>query len=112
MRLLLDTRLVPSLLSFATRSDLGYTQTMIAGDEGFGQSVRRQIAVNRARSASGRIIALCELLDAARAMAPSEPSARERRLRAQVTRKLDREKWRAECRRLLAAQWSDAPAGV
>jgi hypothetical protein len=82
---------------------------MNAGDEGFVESVRRQIALSRARSGSQRLVALCELLDAARAMAPGGPDARERRLEAQLTRERDREQWRAECRRLIATQRSNAP---
>jgi hypothetical protein len=85
---------------------------MNAGDEGFEQSVRRQIALNQARSPSERMLALGELLDAVRAMAPTGPDARERRKRAHAARELERERWRAECRRLVAAQQSDASQSV
>ena len=79
---------------------------MALRNTGFAESVRRQIALNQARSPTERMLALCELLDVARAMAPDNPEARARRLRAQVARKHDREQWHAECKRLLAAQRS------
>ena len=76
------------------------------------RSIREQIAVNRARTPSERFRALCDLLDAARAMAPTGPEARERRLRTLAARQLERERWRARFRQLAAAQQFDADAGV
>jgi hypothetical protein len=70
----------------------------------FEESVHRQILLNRARTPTERLNALCELLDLARAMAPQDPDARERRRRAMAIRQHEREQWRAECRRLLASQ--------
>jgi hypothetical protein len=78
----------------------------------FERSIREQIALNRARTPTQRFLALCDLLDAARAMAPRGPEARARRLRALAARQLERERWRAEIRRLAAAQQFDVDAGV
>lgn len=78
----------------------------------FERSIREQIALNRARTPTERFRALCDLLDAARAMAPRGPEARERRLRALAARQLERERWRARLRQLAASQQSDADAGV
>ena len=96
----------------ARRTDAGYTSMVMSGDELFTQSVHRQIALNQARSATERMLALSDLLDAARALAPSGPEAHERRLRALAARNLDREHWRAECKRLLATQRPEAPPGL
>jgi hypothetical protein len=84
---------------------------MLPGD-GFEQSIQRQIALNRSRTPTERFLALCDLLDAARALAPTGPEARERRLRAKAVRDLEREQWRAECRRLAAAERAGAPQGI
>ena len=81
-------------------------------DADFEQSVGRQIALNQARTPSERLTALCELLDAVRAMAPAGEEARERRMRALSARRLEREQWRAQCRRLLTAQRTDPRAGI
>ena len=81
-------------------------------EAGFDRSVRRQIALNRSRTPTERFLALCELLDAARAMAPNEPAARERRLRVKAVRQQEREQWRAESRRLLASQRPLPPQSV
>src|SRR5687768_17622430 len=54
------------------------------------ESVHRQILLNRARTPTERLNALCELLDLARAMAPQDPDARERRRRAMAIRQQDR----------------------
>ena len=78
----------------------------------FEQAIRDQIALNRSRTPTQRFQALCDLLDAARAMAPQDPEARERRCRALAARELERERWRAGFRRLAAAQRPDADAGV
>jgi len=85
---------------------------MCYGNHGFEQSVLRQIALNRARTPTQRFLALCDLLDTARAMAPMDAAARQRRLRAKAARQHEREQWRAECSRLYAAYRSDTPTGV
>ena len=54
----------------------------------FERTIREQIALNRARTPTERFRALCDLLDAARAMAPRGAEARERRLRALAARQL------------------------
>ncbi len=82
------------------------------GGNGFDRSILRQIAVNRARTPTERFMALCDLLDATRAMAPSDPAARERRLRVKAARMKEREQWRAEYRRLFAANRPDSEPGV
>ena len=63
-------------------------------------------ALNRSRTPTQTFLALCDLLDAVRAMAPNVPAARERRLRAKAVREREREQWRAECKRLIASQRS------
>jgi hypothetical protein len=82
------------------------------GDNVFEQSILRQIAVNRARTPTERFLALCDLLDAAREMAPNDAAARERRLRVKAARLQEREQWRAEYRRLFAANRADSSPGV
>ena len=82
------------------------------GITAFDRSVHRQIAMNQARTPNERFLALCDLLDLAREMAPRDEPARERRLRALTARRRDRERWRDQCRRFLAAQRIDAPTGV
>jgi len=79
---------------------------------GFERSIREQIAINQARTPTERFLALCELLDAVRAMAPDTPEARERRRRAMEARKRDKERWRAEYRRLVAVHRAKHPGGV
>jgi hypothetical protein len=81
-------------------------------DSGFDESIRRQIAINQARTPTQRFDALCELLDAARAMAPRDAAARERRLRALAVRQREREAWRERLRQIVAAQRADPPTGV
>lgn len=78
----------------------------------FERTIRDQIALNRARTPTQRFQALCDLLDAARAMAPRDDAARKRRLRALAARQVEREQWRARYRQLAAAQRSDADPGV
>ncbi len=78
----------------------------------FRRSVDEQIAVNRARTPTERFEALCELLDFARAMAPSDAEARERRRRALTLREDEREQWRERCRRFAAADRAGHAAGV
>jgi hypothetical protein len=72
----------------------------------FDESVRRPIALNQARTPDQRFRALCDLLDAARAMAPTDEAARERRRRALAARQREREQWRAELRRFCASRGS------
>jgi hypothetical protein len=78
----------------------------------FDRSVREQIAINQARTPTERFLALCDLLDAVRAMAPQDPEARERRRRALVAREREREELRAFCRRHIAERGTDASEGV
>ena len=87
-------------------------ECMAAGKNTFVRTIDRQISLNRARTATERLNALCDLLDAVRAMAPRGPEARERRLRALAARQQDREQCRAHLRQLRAAYGSDDPAGV
>jgi hypothetical protein len=74
----------------------------------FQRSILEQIAINQARTPSQRFVALCELLDSARAMAPKGPEAQEQRRRAAAARELERERWREQCRQIIAAQRADA----
>jgi hypothetical protein len=85
---------------------------MMPGNNAFQRSIDQQIAINQSRTPSQRLSALCELLDAARAMAPGGPEARERRRRAAVARHLEREQWRVRCRQFLAAQRTNALTGA
>jgi hypothetical protein len=82
------------------------------GDDRFDASILRQIEINRSRTPTQRFEALCDLLDAARAMAPNDAAARERRLRIKAAREKEREQFRAEYRRLFAANRTDASSGV
>jgi hypothetical protein len=77
-----------------------------------GHSIQRQIAINRARTPTERFLALCDLLDAAHSMAPTDQAARERRLRVKVARQREKELWRAEYRRLFAANRTNPQPGV
>ena len=81
-------------------------------EDRFEESVRRQIALNQARTPTERFLALCDLLDSVRAMAPRDPAACERRRRARAARERDREEWRAYCRRVLAAQRGESAPGA
>lgn len=85
---------------------------MAPGRDAFHRSVLEQIALNRARTPTERMLALCDLLDAARALAPRGAEARARRRRSQALRQQQREQLRAEFRRLLATRRSDAASGV
>lgn len=85
---------------------------MATGTDTFEGSIGRQISLNKARSPTDRLAALCDLLDAVRAMAPRDPIARQRRRRALAARERDREQLRAHFRRILAARRADAAAGV
>jgi hypothetical protein len=70
----------------------------------FDRSIRLQIELNQTRTPTQRFQALCELLDFARAMAPLDPASIERRRRALQARQREREEWRAQLRKLVAAQ--------
>lgn len=70
----------------------------------FERSVQRQVEINLARSPTARFQALCDLLDAARAMAPTDPDACERRRRLQAQKQREREELRAYFRCLLSLQ--------
>lgn len=85
---------------------------MDAGAEIFRRSILQQIQRNLARTPTERFQAFCDLLDAARAMAPDDPAARARRRRAVAARQRDREKLRAYFRQLIAAGRADHPAGI
>ena len=74
----------------------------------FDRSIAEQIAINQARTPTERFRALCDLLDAARAMAPKGPEAEDRRRRAEAIRQQSKEQWRAELRKIVAAQRNDA----
>ena len=79
-------------------------------DRMFRESVRRQIAENAARTPDERMQALFDLLDTARAMAPTDPEAIQRRHRALRTRQENRERLREHFRRLIAAAQRERPA--
>lgn len=76
------------------------------------ESIRHQIAINAARTPTERFLALCDLLDAARALAPDDPEARARRARVQAARNREKERLRDEFRRIIASQRADAAVGV
>lgn len=78
-------------------------ECMLSQTIAFDLSIGRQMSLNKARSPTERFCALCDLLDVARAMAPRDPAACERRRRALAARERDREQLRAHFRRLLAA---------
>jgi hypothetical protein len=78
----------------------------------FERSILQQIAVNRARTPTERLLAMCDMLDALRAMAPRTPAAAERRLRALAAREQEREQFRAQCRRWAAAERASTPASL
>jgi hypothetical protein len=85
---------------------------MKAAPDMFDRSILRQIEVNQARSPTERFLALCDLLDAVREMAPRDEAARERRLRALAVRQQERERWREQCRQFIAAQRAGTPTGI
>ncbi|HET6246703.1 MAG TPA: hypothetical protein VFE47_03310 [Tepidisphaeraceae bacterium] len=93
-------------------NDITAAEHALPDRDAFDQSILRQIAVNRARTPTERFQALCDLLDAARAMAPSDPESRQRRLRVKAAREQEREQWRAEYRRLFAENRTDAESGI
>ena len=75
----------------------------------FERSIRLQIELNRARTPTERFLALCDLLDAARAMAPTGPEADQRRLRALERRQREREQLRATFRAIIAGERKTLP---
>jgi hypothetical protein len=85
---------------------------MLPADSVFERGVREQYEINRARTPTQRLLALCELLDVARAMAPRTPEAREARRRALAAREREREELRAFCRRHIALQRGEPGSGV
>jgi hypothetical protein len=85
---------------------------MLTNEDLFQRSVNEQIAINRARTPGERFQALCDLLDAARGMAPTGPEAEDRRRRAESVRQRDREQWRDEFRQFIAAQRAKNQAGA
>jgi hypothetical protein len=85
---------------------------MLPSDNMFRQSIRRQIAINQARTPTQRFEALCGLLDVAREMAPKDPAARERRRRAMLARRNEKEQWREQCRRYFASQRNRASTSI
>ena len=85
---------------------------MMPSRDPFQRSIDEQIAINQARTPSERFVALCELLDAARAMAPRGPEAEERRRRANKAREIEREQWRERLRKFIASQRTDAGDGA
>jgi hypothetical protein len=78
----------------------------------FQRSVREQIAINQARTPTERFKALCDLLDAARAMAPKGPIAQARRRLALAAREREKEKLREFLRRHIARNGPDDSTGV
>jgi hypothetical protein len=83
---------------------------MAAATNPFARSIERQISLNRARTPTERLNALCDLLDAVRAMAPRGEDARVHRCRAQAARERNREQLRAHFRQLIAAGRTDVAA--
>ena len=83
---------------------------MVPRNDTFVRSIDRQISLNRARTPSERLLALCALLDAARAMVPRGPDARVRCHRALRARERSREQLRANLRQLIAAARTNASA--
>ena len=84
----------------------------VPSDDAFRRSVERQIEINRTRTPTERFLALCELLDTLREMAPRDPAACERRLRVQAARTREREQLRETFRQLIAGRRDDAAGGV
>jgi hypothetical protein len=78
----------------------------------YDPSILQQIAINRARTPTQRFLALCELLEAQRAMAPKDEAARQRSLKVQALRQREREHSHAQWRKLFGAQRARAAEGV
>src|SRR4051812_30229523 len=87
--------------TFGRASAWMYNTQMLIECAKFEESVRCQIELNRKRTPEQRFLALCALLDSARAMAPTDQASRHRRLRVSAHRQIQREQWRAEYRRLV-----------
>jgi hypothetical protein len=85
---------------------------MAAQYDPFAKSIALQIAINKQRTPTERFQALCDLLDAAHAMAPTDPAAIERRRRVLAARAAEKEQMRANLRRLRAAYGAGADASV
>jgi hypothetical protein len=84
----------------------------MASSDPYWRSILEQIAINQARTPSERFVALCELLDEVRAMAPRGPEADEQRRRANTVRELEREQGRERIRKLIAAKRTEAGHGT
>lgn len=78
----------------------------------FEEAIREQIAINQARTPTQRFLALCDLLDDLRAMAPMDPESIERRRRVQAAKERKREQVRAYIRQLIAAHRAEHPQSV
>jgi len=78
----------------------------------FDKAILRQIEVNQARTPTERFLALCDLLDLAREMAPKDAESVARRRRAIAARERDREAWRARYRQFIAQWRQDASTGI
>jgi hypothetical protein len=87
-------------------------ELMLPDKEVFERSVRRQIELNRARTPTERFLAMCDLLEAIRAMEPKGPEAEARRGRLQAQRQRERERMREYFRRLAQAERDNASKGV
>lgn len=85
---------------------------MSTRNDTFKASIGRQISLNKARTPTDRLAALCDLLDAVRAMAPRNPAACQRRRRALIAREQNREQLCAHFRRILATRRADAASGI
>ena len=81
-------------------------------DMDFDRSIREQIEINQARTPTERFDAFCDLLDAARSMAPMDEAARQRRLRVLAARRQERELRHDQWRRLFAAHRAATAQGV
>lgn len=79
----------------------------MANITGFDRGILQQVRINQARTPTGRFLAFCALLDAARAVAPADPEARDRRKQALRIRHLEREQLREQHRRLYSASGRD-----
>jgi hypothetical protein len=85
---------------------------MLPSDGAFRRSICRQIRLNQARTPGERLDALCDLIDAARSLAQTDDAAQHRRRAVSSTRAKDKEQWREQCRRFLAAERIDAQDGA
>ena len=89
----------------------GMIEVMLPDKEVFERSVRRQIEMNRARTPTERLLALCDLLEAVRAMEPKGTEALARRERLHAQRQRERERMREYFRRLAEAERANASTG-